>query len=140
MPTMGLTVMSRQKTTVSAPMKALRRAALRHPDVHEGVSCEGTSLEKRTVKAGSKAFVFLGVADVMVKLRASLPEARRLAKKEPTRYRAGAHGWVTARLSPDDADPPPLALLERWIDESYDLAVGMPAKRPALRALRRSSR
>jgi ribosomal protein L9 len=72
--------MSRQKTTVSAPMKALRRAALRHPDVHEGVSCEGTSLEKRTVKARNKAFVFLGVADVMVKLKASLSEAVRMAK------------------------------------------------------------
>ena len=118
--------MSRQKTTVSAPMKALRRAALRHPDVHEGVSCEGTSLEKRTVKAHNKAFVFLGVADVMVKLRASLPEARRLAKKEPARYKAGAHGWVTARL---DGDGPPLAQLERWIDESYDLIAGDPTSK-----------
>src|SRR5688572_27526049 len=134
--------MSRQKTSVSAPMKALRRAALRHPEVHEGVSCEGTSLEKRTVKAGSKAFVFLGVADVMVKLKDSLPEAIRLAKKDPARYRTGAHGWVTARLTPDDDQSPPLALLERWIDESYQLAIGEPAvqKRPALRAPRRSSR
>jgi hypothetical protein len=113
--------MSRQKTTVSAPMKALRRAALRHPDVHEGVSCEGTSLEKRTVKAGNKAFVFLGVADVMVKLRASLPQARRMAKKEPSRYKAGAHGWVTARLTDDQT--PPMALLHRWVDESYHLVV-----------------
>ena len=129
--------MSRQKTTVSAPMRALRRAALRHPDVHEGVSCEGTSLEKRTVKAHNKAFVFLGMADVMVKLRASLPEATRLAKKEPARYKAGARGWVTARLDGDVG--PPLALLERWIDESYHLAVDQPPpKKP--RAPRRSSR
>jgi YjbR len=120
--------MSRQKTTVSAPMKALRRAALRHPDVHEGVSCEGTSLERRTVKAGNKAFVFLGVADVMVKLSTSLSEATRLAKKEPLRYKAGARGWVTARLSEDHT--PPMALLERWIDESYHLAVGeKPARK-----------
>src|SRR5687767_2956896 len=86
-------VMSRQKTTVSAPIRALRRAALRHPDVHEGISCEGTSLEKRTVKTHNKAFVFLGMADVMVKLKASLFEATRLAKTEPDRYKAGAHGW-----------------------------------------------
>jgi hypothetical protein len=112
-------MMSRQKTKVSAPMKALRRAALRHPDTHEGVSCEGTSLEKRTVKAHGKAFVFLGVGDVMVKLRESLPEARRLARKEPERYRAGAHGWVKATIAEDEV--PPLALLERWIDESYRL-------------------
>jgi hypothetical protein len=107
-------------------MKALRRAALRHPDVHEGVSCEGTSLEKRTVKAGNKAFVFLGIADVMVKLRASLPEARRMARKDPSRYKAGAHGWVTARFTDDET--PPVALLHRWIDESYELAVGTKKK------------
>jgi hypothetical protein len=100
-------------------MKALRRAALRHPDTHEGISCEGTSLEKRTVKAHRKAFVFLGVGDVMVKLRESLPEARRLAKKEPERYRAGAHGWVKACFAEDEV--PPLAVLVRWIDESYRL-------------------
>ena len=135
--------MSRQKTTVTAPMRALRRAALRHPDVHEGVSCEGTSLEKRTVKAHRKAFVFLGVADVMVKLKESLPEARRLARKDPARYKAGAHGWVTARLEDDDTAL--LAMLQRWIDESYQLAVGEPERqevrrKSAVRALRRSSR
>jgi hypothetical protein len=121
--------MSRQKTRVSAPMKALRRAALRHPDTHEGVSCEGTSLEKRTVKAHNKAFVFLGVADVMVKLRESLPEAKRLARKEPDRYRAGAHGWVKASLAEDEE--PLLSLLVRWIDESYRL---MTADEPLRKA------
>ena len=102
-------------------MKALRRAALRHPEAHEGISCEGTSLEKRTVKANKKAFVFLGAADIMVKLRESLPEATRLAAKQPDRYRAGAHGWVKATFVDDEA--PPLALLERWIDESYRVVV-----------------
>jgi hypothetical protein len=125
--------MSRQKTTVSAPMKALRRAALRHPDTHEGVSCEGTSLEKRTVKAHRKAFVFLGVADVMVKLRESLSEAKRLAAREPDRYRAGAHGWVKASFA--DGEPPPLALLKRWIDESYRVAAA--AEKPSLRLLKK---
>lgn len=109
-------------------MRALRRAALRHPDTHEGVSCEGTSLEKRTVKARRKAFVFLGATDVMVKLRESLPEARRMAKREPDRYRAGAHGWVKASFGEDEL--PPLALLERWIDESYRLVIdGLPVPR-----------
>lgn len=124
--------MSRQKTTVSAPMKALRRAALRHPDAREGVSCEGTSLEKRTVKAHKKAFVFLGVSDVMVKLRESLPEATRLAAKQPDRYRAGAHGWVKATFI--DGEVPSLALLERWIDESYRVVVEGP---PALKLLKK---
>jgi hypothetical protein len=119
--------MSRQKTRVSSPMKALRRAALRHPDTHEGISCEGTSLEKRTVKAHKRAFVFLGVADVMVKLRESLPEAKRLASRQPDRYRAGAHGWVKATIADDEI--PPMALLERWIDESYRAVLeGKPDK------------
>jgi predicted DNA-binding protein (MmcQ/YjbR family) len=102
-------------------MKALRRAALRYPDTHEGISCEGTSLEKRTVKAHKKAFVFLGEADLMVKLRESLPEAKRLAAKQPERYRAGAHGWVKATFAEDELAP--MALLERWIDESYRVVV-----------------
>jgi hypothetical protein len=119
--------MSRQKTTASAPIKALRRAALRHPDTHEGVACEGTSLEKRTVKAHRKAFVFLGLCDVMLKLRASLPEARKLARAEPERYKVGANGWVKARFQ--DGHVPPLARLEAWIDESYQLMVdGPPVK------------
>jgi len=124
--------MSRQKTTVSAPMKALRRAALRHPDTHEGVSCEGTSLEKRTVKAHRKAFVFLGMADIMVKLRESLAEAKRLAVQQPDRYRAGAHGWVKATLI--DGETAPLALLKRWIDESYRVVA---EEKPSLRLLKK---
>jgi hypothetical protein len=119
--------MTRQKSTATAPIKALRRAALRHPDTHEGVAREGTSLEKRTVKAHRKAFVLLGLADVMFKLRKSLPEVRKLAKAAPGRYRIGANGWVKARF--EDGHAPPLARLLAWIDESYHLAVadGKPA-------------
>lgn len=67
-----------KKTTVVA----LRKLALRYPDAEEGVACEGTAIEKRTVKAGKKAFVFLGVSDVLLKLDESLPEATRLARKD----------------------------------------------------------
>jgi hypothetical protein len=97
----------------------LRTLALAYPEVGEGVACEGTALEKSTFKARNKAFLFLGTADMMVKLGDSLAEAVGLASEEPDRYKVGAHGWVT--VSFDDRELPPIDLLERWIDESYRL-------------------
>jgi hypothetical protein len=47
----------------------------------------------------------------------SLPEAAKFESKEPSRYKVGSLGWVTVKLGP--GEPPPLDLLERWIDESY---------------------
>jgi predicted DNA-binding protein (MmcQ/YjbR family) len=99
----------------------LRRFALGYPEAREGISCAGTALEKRTVNAGKKAFLFLGRADAMVKLGASLDEAAELAAREPGQCKVGAHGWVTVGLG-DGA--PPRALLERWVDESYRLVAG----------------
>jgi hypothetical protein len=102
-------------------MPRLRKLALRHPDVEEGVACAGTALEKRTVKARKKAFVFLGVGDIMLKLRESLPEATRCTAREPARYKVGANGWVKATFTDDE--PPVFDLLEKWIAESYRLVV-----------------
>jgi hypothetical protein len=100
-------------------MQALRRFALRYPEAQEGVACEGTAAEKRTVKVRNKAFLFLGPADVMLKLGESAAEAAELASKEPSRYKVGAHGWVTVKFAADES--PPLDVLKRWIDESYRL-------------------
>ncbi len=109
--------------------QALRTFALRYPDVQEGVACEGTSLEKRTVKTQGKAFVFIGVGDAMVKLSESLPEAARLATREPAFLHVGDNGWVTATFSADGSKK--LRLLEKWIDESYRAIVSKPpAKKP----------
>jgi hypothetical protein len=99
-------------------IQALRRRALRHPDTSEGVACEGTALEKRTVKAGSKAFLFLGLSDAMFKLTDSAAEATRLGLK------VGKNGWVSVKL--DGA--PPVARLEKWVDESYRAVAGRKAK------------
>jgi hypothetical protein len=101
------------------PLEALRALALGYPEAREGVACKGTSLEKRTVGVRGKAFLFLGAADAMVKLRASLPEANRLAAKDPGRCRAGATGWVTVAVR--EGDPGTPGLLARWTDESYRL-------------------
>jgi hypothetical protein len=100
-------------------MQALRRLALQYPEAQEGIACAGTPAEKSTVKVRNKAFLFLGPADMMVKLRDSVAEAAELAAKEPGRYKVGAPGWVTVKFG--DGETPPLDLLAKWIDESYRL-------------------
>ena len=106
-------------------MLALRKRAMRHPGVEEGIACEGTALERHTIKVRKKAFAFLGKSDVMLKLDKSLVEAARLAKKEPARYKIGAGGWVKISLTPEPM--PPLELLAAWIDESHELFASGPA-------------
>lgn len=115
---------------MAQPIESLRKHALTFPDTSEGVACEGTKLEKRTIKVGAKAFLFLGPADAMLKLKASLAEAKRLAKRAPDRVRAGATGWVTVTVRGDAVTP--AALLRKWARESYDLAA--PAKPAKARA------
>jgi hypothetical protein len=111
--------MKRPPHPADAPHEALRRVALRYPEAEEGVACEGTAAQKRTIKARGKAFLFLGVTEAMLKLRESLAEATDLAAEEPNRYRVGAHGWITITLG--DARSPMLERLLRWVDESYRL-------------------
>jgi hypothetical protein len=41
----------------------LMKIARALPDVTEGVACEGTALESRTFKRGTKAFLFVGTKD-----------------------------------------------------------------------------
>ena len=100
-------------------MKALRTLALQYPECEEGIACKGTAIECTTFKARSKAFLFMARADVRIKLRESLPEAAKLAVKEPGRYTVGASGWIKVTFSDDE--PLPLDVLTRWIDESYRL-------------------
>jgi hypothetical protein len=106
-------------TTAGTTVEALRKLALKLPETSEGVACEGTTAEKRTVQARDKAFVFLGENDAMFKLRESLAHATKLAFKQPQLFKVGAHGWVTATLG--HADGPPLDVLEKWLRESYML-------------------
>ena len=100
-------------------MKTLRDLALRYPEAEEGIACAGTAIEKRTIKVRNITFLFLGKADAMLKLTDSLPEAAKLAAKEPATYKAGANGWVTVKFDADRS--PPLDVLAAWIDESYRL-------------------
>jgi hypothetical protein len=107
-------------------IEALRKLAVKHPGATEGIACAGTAMERRTIKASNKAFLFFGAKDALLKLRDSLPEASALAAREPTRYSVGAHGWVKATFTADA--PPAFDVLARWIGESYQLvASGKPA-------------
>ncbi|MCI0637696.1 MAG: MmcQ/YjbR family DNA-binding protein [Gemmataceae bacterium] len=102
-------------------MQALRKIALAYPEAEEGIACKGTALECATFKARNKTFLFLGAADLRVKLSESLSEAVKLQAKEPNRYKVGAHGWVAVVFGSDKSTP--IDVLERWIDESYRLLV-----------------
>jgi hypothetical protein len=100
-------------------MQALRAAAMQYPEVEEGVACKGTAIECSTFKARNKAFLFVGAKEIRLKLSQSLPEANKLADKEPGRYNVGSSGWVKVTL--DRVKTPPLDTLKRWIEESYRL-------------------
>jgi hypothetical protein len=103
--------------------------ALRLPEAQEGVACEGTAAERRTITVRGKAFLFLGASDARLKLHDSLAEATDLAAREPRRYEVGAHGWVKVTFGGASL---PVDTLARWIEESYRLlAPSQPvARRP----------
>ncbi|MSU77670.1 MAG: MmcQ/YjbR family DNA-binding protein [Gemmataceae bacterium] len=117
--------MKKPRSTTDAT-QSLRDAALRYPETSEGIACEGTALERRTIKVRNKAFLFLGANDAMLKLSESVAEATDLATKEPGRCKVGAHGWVTVTFQADNAE---MERLLRWIDESYRLFAPKSKKR-----------
>jgi hypothetical protein len=115
-------------------MSALLKFALRLPETEEGVACEGTALESRTVRTRKKAFLFLRSTEVRLKLGPSLKEAVARASKNPDRYSAGSGGWVKVKL---DEVTDPIEVLECWIAESHGLF--STSKSAAVGAGRRSS-
>jgi hypothetical protein len=114
---------------MSRAMNALRKVAMSLDDVSEGIACEGTALEKRTVKVGGKAFLFLSPTDAMLKLaEVSLSAATKASKKNPN-IRAGKGGWV--KITFDDDENPPPASINQWIAESHALMRPAPKKKTA---------
>jgi hypothetical protein len=101
------------------PTEAMRIQASGYPAVDEGTACTQASF-----KAGKKSFFFVGPQGgrfkAMFKLDKSMPDAAKLAKKEPDRYEAGSTGWVTARFSVEE--PMPKKIWAKWLNESYALA------------------
>ena len=111
------------------PTEAMRLAASRYPGVDEGTACTQSSF-----RAGKKAFLFVGEQGgrfkAMLKLEASMPAARKLAKQSPADFQVGSTGWVTARFSAEQ--PLPRTLWKKWLDESYALTVRpAPARKKA---------
>ena len=78
------------------PTEPIRNKAAAFPDVIEGTSCNQTSF-----KTGKTAFFYCGPGakgqgfKAMFKLERSLPQAEKLAAKEPDRFGAGSGGWVS---------------------------------------------
>ncbi len=99
--------------------------ASQYPDVDEGTACTQNSF-----KANKKAFLYIGQQGgrykAMFKLQKSIPEASKLAQKNPDDFQVGSNGWVTARFSFEA--PLPKKLWEKWLEESHGLCV---AKSPA---------
>jgi predicted DNA-binding protein (MmcQ/YjbR family) len=93
--------------------------ALSFPEAWQDEPWEGDVV----AKVGKKVFVFLGSVrdDGSIGLSVKLPESRDEALAypftEPTGYGLGRSGWVSASFA--RGDPPPVDMLEEWIDESY---------------------
>lgn len=105
------------------PTDAIRRQAAAFPEVAKGTSCTQSSF-----KAGKGTFLFIGPGakgkgfKAMFKLKASMPQALKLAAETPDRFEVGSTGWVTARFTAEE--PLPKRIWGKWLAESYDLTCG----------------
>ena len=105
------------------PAEPIREKAASFPGVAKGTSCNQSSF-----KAGKGSFLFIGPGakgvgfKAMFKLDRSMPQARKLASKEPDRFDVGSTGWVTARFTAEK--PLPKSIWEKWLKESYDICCG----------------
>lgn len=110
------------------PTEPMRLQASRYPDVDEGTACTQSAFKTR-----KKAFLYVGMQGgrykAMFNLGASMPEAAKLAKKDPDRFQVGSTAWVTARFTIDK--PMPKKLWGKWLDESYEQAAGVGTRRTA---------
>jgi predicted DNA-binding protein (MmcQ/YjbR family) len=103
-------------TTPKQAAAALRKFALSFPETHED-----HPWGECAVKVGKKAFLFMRSDKTGLSLSTKLVESNEEALEhdfaKPTAYGLGKSGWITASFGPKDKVP--VALLERWIDESY---------------------
>jgi hypothetical protein len=129
--------MTRRTKVDGGIQQALRDVAMRYEGAEEGIACKGTAVESSAFKARKKTFLFVNAVHVRLKLRESLAEATALATKDPRRYEVGSLGWIKVTLGPEPA--PLLALLERWIDESYRVVVGRAATPAAKKSTKRTT-
>ena len=106
---------------------AIRRQAVTFPGVAKGTSCTQSAF-----KAGKGTFLFIGPGPkgqgfkAMFRLKASMPQARKLAARDPTRFEVGSTGLVTARFTA--AEPLPKRIWGKWLSESYEVTCGTGQK------------
>ena len=115
-------------TSASDPTDQIRKKAVTFPDVAKGSSCNQSSF-----KAGKGAFLYIGPGakgqgfKAMFKLERSMPQAKKLATKDPKRFEVGSTGWVTTRFTVEE--PLPKLIWEAWLEESYELSCTSKAKK-----------
>ncbi len=109
------------------PTDPIRGKAATFPAVAAGTSCNQSSF-----KAGKGSFLFIGPGakgrgfKAMFKLERSMPEAGKMAAKDPDRFQVGSTGWVTTRFTAEK--PLPKSIWEKWLKESYDLTCDSGSK------------
>ncbi len=105
------------------PTDAIRSQAVTFPGVAKGTSCTQSAF-----KAGKGTFLFIGPGPkrqgfkAMFKLKASMPQALKLAAEHPKRFEVGSTAWVTARFTAEE--PLPKRIWEKWLAESYEVTCG----------------
>ncbi len=105
------------------PIDAICNQAMTFPNVTTGTSCNQSAF-----KVGKGKFLFIGPGakgkgfKAMFKLKASMPEALKLAEQCPKRFEVGSTGWVTTRFTTEE--PLPKEIWEKWLIESYELTAG----------------
>lgn len=105
------------------PSEPIREKAASLAGVSTGLACNQSSF-----KVGKKSFLFIGPGakgvgfKAMFKLDRSIPQAAKLADKDPDRIQVGKNGWVTARFTAEK----PLAktVWQKWLKESYEISSG----------------
>lgn len=112
--------MSQRSTPPNAKTRkaeeALRTYAMSFPEAWEDHPWGEIAFKVR-----KRIFFFLGSSGEGISLSLKLPEsgeeALLLPFTEPTGYGLGKSGWVSAKW--DAKQAPALAMIKRWIDESY---------------------
>jgi len=94
----------------------LREHALAKPE-----ATEHFPWGERAIKVNGKVFLFMRADAQQLSLSTKLPESAQVALllpfATPTGYGLGKAGWVSASFGP--GEPPPVEMLQSWIDESY---------------------
>ena len=121
------------------PTGAIRNKAMSLSGLAAGASCTQSAF-----KAGKGTFLFIGPGPkglgfkAMFKLKASMPEAAKLAAQHPARFEVGRTGWVTARFTAEE--PLPEGLWSKWLVESYGATAGTAETGTKKRTKRGTSR